>query len=448
MSIRVTQIIRANSGVDRKQEMGYSTDCYLACQGKDGNNKMASHKVTASLYNDRGIWTVKGRVFDPNTGKVIQRTKSTGLREKDHTERKAKAMMKDIVAEWEREANSFQRTENPSFETCVNQWLEHKKLTIRSNTLVSYEYEANKYIIPMLGKIGICDLKRRDIQDYYEHLQREGLSVNTMKKHRVIIRGTLRDAVLDDLIPINVADNVILPKGKRYEGNALTEEQVSIVLKALEEQEEPIKSVITLALTFGLRRSEICGLRWEDVDLTNQTLHICNTVTDYAGTIYESEDTKTSSSNRVLYIPDATVEFFRRLKASQEENGIHSSKVCVWPDGREVKPMYITRASKRFLESCGIEGIRLHDLRGTVGTYLAKNVPIQQVKDYLGHKDIQTTLKYYVHTIDKDKIATANAMANFLESCSGNCSGSPKMAKNNVIAFSEIATKKYAKALK
>ena len=406
---------------------------------------MASHKVTATLYEDRGIFAVKGRVYDPHTGKVRQRTKSTGLKVKNN-KRKAQDKMKEIVAEWEREANSIQSVENPSFEICVNQWLDHKKLTIRPNTLESYRVEAKAHIIPMLGKIGVCDLKRQDIQKYYERLQRDGLSVSTMKKHRVIIRGALKDAVLDDLIPVNVADNVSLPKGKKFEGKALTQEQVSVVLKALEEQQEPIKSVITLALTFGLRREEICGLRWEDVDLDKQTLHICNTTTDFAGTIYETENTKTSSSNRVLHIPDSTVGFLRELKTSQEENGIQSNKVCVWPDGRDVKPAYITRASKRFLKSCGIEGVRLHDLRGTVGTFLAKQVPIKQVKDYLGHKDIQTTLKYYVHTLDEDKIATANAMANFLESCSGKCSGSTDKSQNNVIQFSEISSQKFAEA--
>ena len=231
---------------------------------------MASPKVTASLQIDKGTYTVRGRVYDPVTGKMRQRTKSTGLKVKNSTKKKAKAMMQEIVAEWQEESDSAQAAvDNPSFETCVNQWIERKSLTIRENTLESYKVAAKAHIIPELGKIGIRDLNRQQLQAYYDRLQRDGISANTMKKHRVIIKGTLKDAVIDGLIPVNVADFVSLPKVKEFEGKQLTENQVADVLKALEKLDEPLKTAITLALVFGLRREEICGLRWEDIDFEN-----------------------------------------------------------------------------------------------------------------------------------------------------------------------------------
>ena len=145
----------------------------------------------------------------------------------------------------------------------------------------------------------------------------------------------------------------------------------------LDKQPEPVRAALTLALVFGLRREEICGLRWTDIDFTNNVLHIRNTVTEFAGTVYKVEHTKTRASSRDLYMIPSTAKYLRELKAKQEKSGIVLDKVCVWPDGRVFKPTYITRASMRFLKDCGFEGVRLHDLRHTVASILAKRVPIK-----------------------------------------------------------------------
>lgn len=239
-----------------------------------------------------------------------------------------------------------------------------------------------------------------------------------------------------------------LPKAKRFEGKALSEAQVANLLKALEEQAEPIRSVITLALVYGLRRSEICGLRWKDIDFENNVIHIRNTVTEYSGVIYEAETTKTKAGCRDLYLIQSTTKYLASLQQVQKANRIHGEKVCVFLDGRTVKPEYITRASKRFLSACGYDDIRLHDLRATAATILAKRVPIKQVKDYLGHEDVHTTLTYYDHVLNEDRIATSNAMDIFLagvgfaSSCSESCSESTKSAADNIIPIHTIPPKK------
>ena len=238
------------------------------------------------------------------TGKKRQRRRSTGLKVKDNTKKKAKAMMQEIIAEWQAESDRVQTAAvNPEFGTCVNKWIERKGLTVRANTLESYKVAAKAHIIPELGKTGICDISRQQLQAYYDKLQRDGISANTMKKHRVIIKGTLKDAVIDGLIPVNIADYVSLPKTKEFEGKQLTESQVAEVLKALDELDDPLKTAITLALVFGLRREEICGLRWEDIDFENSVLSVRNTVTEYAGKVYRDGDTKTRSSRRQSQTP-------------------------------------------------------------------------------------------------------------------------------------------------
>ena len=406
--------------------------------------------IDGYLVDDKGTWTVRARFADTIDGKRSLHSKSTGLKVKGNNKRKAEAMMRDIVSEWERQANNARPADNPTMRECIAKWLEQKRLTIRPNTLASYNVAAKAHIIPELGDIRICDISRQQIQRYYEKLQRDGVSANTMKKHRVIINGVLKDAVLDDVISVNVSEYVSLPKSKPFEGKALSEAQVADMLTKLEEQAEPIKAAVTLAVVCGLRRSEICGLRWKDIDFENNILHIRNTVTDYAGTLYENEETKTKTSRRALYLIPAVADYLKALLHTQEQSGIYNGKVCVHLNGREVKPAYCTNACERFLKACGYEGVRLHDLRDTAATILARRVPIKQVSGYLGHKDVQTTLKYYVRLMTEDKIETSNAMGDFLagagfaSSCSESCSESGETDTDKVIFIDTILPKKLA----
>ena len=221
------------------------------------------------------------------------------------------------------------------------------------------------------------------------------------------------------------------------------------MLARLETQPEPIRAAVTLAVVYGLRRSESCGLRWEDVDIQNNIIHIRNTVTEYSGTVYEAETTKTKASRRDLYMIASTVDYLQTLKEEQTKSGIYNGKVCVHLNGHDVKPEYISRASIRFLKKCGFDGVRLHDLRHTAATILAKRVPIKQVQAYLGHEDIQTTLGIYTHVLSEDSIATSKAMGDFLNgagfvACSESCSESTDQTPDNVISFKSIMPKKIA----
>lgn len=415
---------------------------------------MASQtKIEGYLVDDRGVWTVRARFVTGGVGKKKLHSKSTGLKVSGHNKRKAEIEMNKILREWEKEAAKFVPSSNPLFKECVQIWLERKRLTLKENTLDSYKVIAKAHIIPQLGSKRIADLTRDDIRRYYEKLARNGITANTLKKHRVVIHGVLEDAVLDEIVAVNVSDHIKLPKIKKFEGTALSEQQVLDMLIKLEEQPEPIRAAVTLALAYGLRRSEICGLRWKDIDFQNNVLKVRNTVTEFAGTVYEAETTKTKASCRTLYLVEQTIPYLQNLRTAQREQGFYNGKVCANPDGRPVKPEYITRACMRFIKECGHDGVRLHDLRHTAATILAKRVPIKQVQAYLGHEDIQTTLSIYTHILDEDSIATSNAMGDFLakaepteiqndEICSGNCSG----LSTKIIRFDQISDERISQA--
>lgn len=412
--------------LEKKRKPKYSTNVgNLACQLKEVTDNMASHKtVKGNLYDDKGTWVVRARVFDPSTEKVRQRTKTTGFKVKDSTKRRAESAMRDIVLEWEREANAVPVKCDPLFSDYIHRWLDRKATSKRANTVQSYRDYATLHILPALGPMKIRQMTLQHLQIYYAE-KLKSLSVNTLKKHHVVISGALLDAVRDNVISVNFADYVEFPTAKKFEGKAYTAEQVASLLQAVEKEGEPIRSAVTLAVCYGLRRSEICGLRWADIDFERGTLTVRNTRTQYRQLIIDAEQTKTRKSQRTIALIASTIPYLTQLKQARVQAGISCGKVCTWPDGRPVLPNYITVRAKRIMEKYGLEHVRLHDLRHTAATLLATVATPKQVQEFLGHGDISTTMNIYAHLLDADRRATSDIMDTVLKgaaSCSEKCS--------------------------
>ena len=430
-------------------DKNYNNKSDPACRKKGGAQKLASQQhinVKGTLCKDNGKWVVRARVSDPRTGKTRQLSKTTGLSVAGNNKRRAEEMMKDIVAKWDHDINSgLVTSHDPKFSECVEKWLEAKEMQVRPNTLRSYALPAHSRIIPQLGDLKVSEITRRHILNYFEGLH--GLAVHTMKIDRVIIRGVLEDALLDGLVTANVAERIKLPKDKRFEGTALTEEQVGLLLRSAEEEPEPTRAAVILAVVYGLRRSEICGLRWQDIDFDAKVMHIRNTVTEFGNQIMEAETTKTKASRRNIWLVDETVTYFQKLQQQRQEKGIASDKVCCNPDGSAVRPKYATRAVQDLLIKCGIGKVRLHDLRHTAATMLARRLTVKQVQHFLGHEDVSTTLNIYTHIADSDKITTSQTMNEIIkgltcsENCSENAADTANSANQKVISFVSAAAR-------
>lgn len=199
------------------------------------------------------------------------------------------------------------------------------------------------------------------------------------------------------------------PKKEKYEANIICEEEARELLAKIKCEKMVIQTAIILGMCYGLRREEIAGLRWKDIDLEKNIIHICNTVTDYAGTLYES-GTKTKSSNRVLCIIPFTADFFNNLMQWQKENNFFGDKVCLYDNGKPVAPAYLSKNIPKTLKKYGYDCVRLHDLRHTSASILANHVPITQVRDFCGHEDSKTTLEIYTHVTGADKLNTTNVL--------------------------------------
>ena len=179
-----------------------------------------------------------------------------------------------------------------------------------------------------------------------------------------------------------------------------------------------------LAAFYGLRRSEVVGLKWDAIDFENKTIAIRHTVTACAekGRRIEvaADTTKTASSRRTLPLVPAFQTKLAALKEQQEKNRILCGRsyctdylgyVLVDAMGNRLKLSYISTAFPALLKRNGLRPIRFHDLRHSCASLLLKNgVPMKQIQEWLGHSDFSTTANIYAHLDAGSKLTSAQAM--------------------------------------
>lgn len=380
---------------------------------------MASQKVTASLQDDKGTWTVRGRVYDPTTGKMKQRTRSTGLKVKQNTKRKAEAMLKEIVAQWQAEAEGVDRSVSPPFSVYVKRYMDRQAAKQRkANTLKSYQDYIDCHIQPKLGNIPTAELSLDDLENFYDEFLKTH-AVSSARKVHVVVTGAIKEAVRDGIFQYNIADRVEFPTSHKFTGAMIySETEVDLLLRKAKEAGEPIRAAIMLAVCYGLRRSEVLGLRWKDIDFERGTLTVCNTVVQNGDLRIEAERTKTVKSHRSIALLPMTTPYLRELYDKQKAAKLKTDKVVAWMDGQEVRPDFIYRKTKQLMSKCGLPVIRFHDLRHTAASLLAPHVTPKQLQEFLGHEDISTTLGIYTHVLDDQKRETSAAMNNVLKNLS------------------------------
>lgn len=309
-----------------------------------------------------------------------------------------------------------------TFAEFLKHWMDHYvykncEITTRSG----YEMALNKHVIPFLGKIPLQKLSPLHIQEYYKHLMDEkGLSPNTVRRHHSSIHRALVYACEKQLVNKNAADRVTLPKREEFEGAYYTEKQIVKLLDVVKGDE--IEAAVCLAVYLGLRRGEICGLKWKHIDFEKQTLEVKETRTRVTGELI-TKAPKTKKSHRVLYLPDQLAEFLREHKEQQKRyrvlfgrDYISSDYVCTKINGEPIHPDRLSHRFQDMLEKHDLPRIRFHDIRHTVASLLLhNNIPVKNISEMLGHSDVTTTLKIYGHVLEEAKKDTAIKMADIIK---------------------------------
>ena len=253
----------------------------------------------------------------------------------------------------------------------LDRWIEdYAAHTLRPNTLRSYEQYARCYIKPYLGDKVISRITRVDIQKLYTKLKREGrvyehpehgheLSDSMVCRIHAMLHRCLKDAEAAHVIARNPTDGAAVPKANHRPKQILTKEQMDIFLAAVD-RNEIWRDFFYTELTTGLRRGEICGLRWEDFDEAEGTLKVNRSVSTRKAGSLEVGETKTNKGHRSISLPDSTAQRLRERKKTAISDWIFPNPLH--PE-EAVNPGYAYNRMKTILKNTGLPSIRFHDLR-------------------------------------------------------------------------------------
>ena len=234
----------------------------------------------------------------------------------------------------------------------------------------------------------------------------------------MILNGVFNEGVALGELNFNPCANITVKDNRddHFEGTAYDIATAKRLLEAV--KGDPIEPAVYLGLYLGLRRSEVVGLRWKDVDMENGVVHIRNTVVRFSK-IEEQEKTKSKASKRDRFMPNALKEFLQTDWDRQEEERklvgraySDTEHICQWADGTVFEPNYVSHRFAKLLKKNDLPHIRFHDLRHTAGSMLVnQGHTIKQVQEFLGHEKASTTLDIYNHVSMEGKKDTAQVLA-------------------------------------
>ena len=306
----------------------------------------------------------------------------------------------------------------------LDKWLaDYMTLTVRESTLNSYKNITEHHIKPLLGDEKIGSITTGDIQKMYNWLRENGrvnehyekgnaLSDSFIRRVHMMLHEAMDAAVRERLIPKNPTEGTIIPKVNYAPKQILTEEQLEKFMEAL--KQDPLWfDFFYTELTTGMRRGEICGLKWQDFDDKTGRLHIHRSVGTRKGGGVRVGETKTESGARTILLPPSTAEILKqRKKKSYSEWIFHNPTVPELP----MNPSSAYRHLKTLLKNAELPLIRFHDLRHTFATHaLNSGVDAKTLSGILGHTNASFTLDTYTHMTTDMHRKAAGVVGGFLD---------------------------------
>lgn len=387
----------------------------------------------------------------PATGYVRQR--KNGLWEGQYTFQREKRSIygqtrEEVTQELERiihsiEDGNYVRPSQHTLISWLRDWVKtYAKPTLRPSTSTNYEFTIERHFTGKLGNTQLRNISTRMLQNFFNRKLKTGradrrpggLSPKTLKNIRYMLHVALDQACHDRLIPFNPLDGVRLPVPDHPEQRVLTSEEKERICDHATILNTLYAKGVIILLTCGLRRGELLGLRWQDVDLTEGLIHVRHTMgrlkkfnvelspysyirlDDYAPqsnhTALYLGPVKTKKSARTVYLPTRALQAFVEIKSitQQLSNGKaqfnpHNMVFCT-EEGHPYEPKTLEEGFQNILTNLGLKTVNLHATRHTFATEaLHKSTDIITVSEILGHTKPSTTLDMYGHTFDERKRA-------------------------------------------
>lgn len=351
---------------------------------------------------------------DPFTGKQ-RRTTRRGFK----TQKEAKKAERELLLSVEE--NGFtDHSSKPTFKEVADLWLESYETTVKPTT-----YQNTRKYLNIL------------IKDYFSDIRIESISVSMMQQivlklskrytayslYLSVVNRVFKFAMSLGIVQANPVDRIIRPKQQppKSEKIALTKEELNQFLTLAKEHARPVLYAAwhTLAYT-GLRKGELLGLEWSDIDLDNKVISVQHNLVMVNGK-YRIQSPKTRKSIRKITIDDITASVLKSWKLEQKKlffkNGVKNSNIVFsGSSGEYLDKSHFRVSLKKFLKRYDLPAITVHGLRHTHASLLFEaGVEPKTISDRLGHANIQTTLDMYTHLNDNQRSDVADRLLKFLE---------------------------------
>ena len=380
--------------------------------------------VTGNLQIKKGYYYAVINLKDEN-GKRIPKWISTGIVATEKNRKKAECFLAEEIHRWNERKGIFVKTNLAEY---LEFWLTTIENEVRPNTYRGYCGNMRTHIIPYFKAhpVALQDVTPFVLEDYYYSLLRPesnltsgaALSATTISHHHQNISKALADAVRRGLILTNPASSARLPKKEKFRPEFLNNNEVEEMLKLFEGN--TVELPVQLCAIYGLRRSEVLGLKWRNIDFYKRSITISETLQQGEHGDY-NDTTKTESSFRTLPMTHRAEKLLREQKEKQNTNRslmgnyyIDNDYVCTWANGTVITPNYLTRVFHSVISHSTLPKIRLHDLRHSVASNLLNaGFSVVQVQEWLGHSSAATTLNFYAHVDKSSKMQIAKALDDF-----------------------------------
>ena len=364
------------------------------------------------LINSHNTWHLKMRTPD---GKQVLR--STGIKVPEGSKRDIERSKKEAQLKVPKIIDDYKKSkpnhtvvltdkEDVTLADYAEYYNELNKSNIKITTYDNDKQKINKHIKPYFGKKKLTDITLSDLDKYKKDKLAEGLSANTVGKLLTYIKTVLGYAVKNHIISDNPAEGVKKPKKKKYKYVILSPEELQMLLNAVAGTD--MEMPITLAALFGLRRSEVVGLRWSDIDFDGKKITISGTVTrqhNSAGKlvdVYCPGETKTDESQSEYLLTDEVATYLKgkylAQKAMPRETNEYIDFVCVNEVGQRVHLDYVSDKFSKLLDKFNLPHVRFHDLRHScISLLVNSHVSMKDAQVYARHANFKTTADTYSH---------------------------------------------------
>jgi integrase len=273
--------------------------------------------------------------------------------------------------------------------------MKDKKSNIKESTYYLYNYSINRYIVPKLGHIKLCEMDKVDIESFISDISESNLSIRTIKNIVTLLKSCLIPAIEKKLVNIENLDLVIFPGKHVNKIKVLSDTDQNMLVKSIYSNINYKTIGILICLNTGIRIGEICGLQWGNIDLKNRIIYIRKTIQRISlekGTKIIINTPKTRTSFREIPISNTLYKILKELYNSQQDIYLLSNKT------KYLEPRAYRKYFKKFLEKNNIANINFHALRHTFATRCIEHgIEYKLLSEILGHSTIDTTLNLYVH---------------------------------------------------